>query len=547
MSANVTVHGRRQLLVQAGERLGSRSTPSTASPATLLSRASVQLTQWPPAACCSSHADGVVAAAGALAVVVETAAWHVDATVLRKYPWRKHPAAQILAYVARTWPHAAHVNADSVGTAGDPACSPRCHALSASPGSASVLDRVDHVRSDCTAFQADAGAVLTHTRATPADLVAPQYDPVCTAASAAENATVCGCEKLASANVTVQGLRQLLRQFVGRLPQRDAPSTENADTLLSTENVHVTQCCWAEHGAAGVVAAGVVAAGVVAAGVVAADVVAAGVVAADVVAAGVVAATWVVAVPVPAVVGPGVVDSAEVAVAALVVEAAVEVVDDRVVVLPVVVAAAAVVCGAAVVGTVAAAVLAVDVTVAVAVAVAVVVAAVVEQFDHAASVDPGAHEQSAASADAAKLTVKVTPPSTPISDTAEMTSPVRATLPLYCSVLGCPVLPTRGRSALKQSPESPLATARVTTHVRAAAPIPYTRTIATAAAHRKGSRARAHSPGPSTAQALASRASSRRRSAPPLAGTGGTRGARTCVEQAGQVPSTCLLEPRSSS
>ena len=451
---------------------------------------------------------------------------------MRKYPWRKHPAAQILAYVARTRPHAAHVNADSVGTAGDPACSPRYHALSASPCSASVLDRVDHVRSDCTAFQADAGAVLTHTRATPADLVAPQYDPVCTAASAAENATVCGCEKLASANVTVQGLRQLLRQFVGRLPQRDAPSTENADTLLSTENVHVTQCCWAEHGAAGVVAAAVVAAGVVAA---------------DVVAAGVVAATWVVAVPVPAVVGPGVVDSAEVAVAALVVEAAVEVVDDRVVVLPVVVAAAAVVCGAAVVGTVAAAVLAVDVTVAVAVAAAVVVAAVVEQFDHAASVDPGAHEQSAASADAAKLTVKVTPPSTPISDTAEMTSPVRATLPLYCSVLGCPVLPTRGRSALKQSPESPLATARVTTHVRAAAPIPYTRTIATAAAHRKGSRARAHSPGPSTAQALASKASSGWRSAPPLAGTGGTRGARTRVEQAGQVPSTCLLEPRSSS
>ena len=246
------------MLVQLGKRLGSMSTPSTASPVTLLSTASTQLTQWPPAACCSSHADGVVAGAAALVVAVaveaveavEAAAWHVDATTLRKYPYRKHPAAQTLAYVARTAPHAAHVNADSVGTAGDPSCSPRYHALCASSGSASVLEKVDHVRSDCTSFQPDAGDVLSHTRATPADLVAPQYDPACTPASAPENATVCAWEKLVSANVTVQGLRQLLRQLAGRLPQRDAPSTQNPDTLLSTENVHVTHCCWTEHGPA---------------------------------------------------------------------------------------------------------------------------------------------------------------------------------------------------------------------------------------------------------------------------------------------------------
>jgi hypothetical protein len=231
VSANVTVHGRRQLLVQIGERLANRSTPSTASPVTLLSTASVQLTQWPPAACCSSHADGVdgavlvdmapalvavdaapvlvaVDAAHALVamdaapvlvavdaahalVAVDAAASHVDATVLRKWPYRAHPAAQIFTYVARTASQAAHVNADSVDTAGDPSCSPRYHAPWASSGSASVLDKVDHVRSDCTSFQPDAGDVLAHTRATPADLVAPQYDPACTAASAAENATVC--------------------------------------------------------------------------------------------------------------------------------------------------------------------------------------------------------------------------------------------------------------------------------------------------------------------------------------------------------------------
>ncbi len=237
----------------------------------------------------------------------------------------------------------------------------------------------------------------------------------------------------------MQGLRQLPRHLVGKLPHRDAPSTQNPVTSLSMENVHVTQCSWAGQGAAVVVAGVAVVASVVDAGT-----------------------TWVVKAAVPPVVGPDIVDSVEAT--ALVVEAAVKGVDALAVVVPVAVVAAVVVSGAAVAGTVAAAVLAVVPAVVLVVAVAVAVAAAVaaavadEQFDHTDSVDPGAHEQSAASADAVKLTVKVTPPSTPTADTAEMTKPVRATLPLYCRVLGCPVLPTRGRSAPKQSPESPLVT-----------------------------------------------------------------------------------------
>jgi hypothetical protein len=81
---------------------------------------------------------------------------------------------------------------------------------------------------------------------------------------------------------------------------------------------------------------------------------------------------------------------------------------------------------------------------------------VVEQLGHMGNVDPGAHTQSAGPPDAVCVTITDTAPSAPTLDTAENTNPVRATLPLYCSVLGCPVPLTDGRSALKQSPESPL-------------------------------------------------------------------------------------------
>jgi hypothetical protein len=104
-----------------------------------------------------------------------------------------------------------------------------------------LLENVSHVQSDCTEFHADRGEVLSHMTAAPAALVLPQYEPVCASASAPENARTCGSSKLVSANATVHGWRQLFRQLEGRLPYRSTPLTENAVTLLSRENVQLTQ------------------------------------------------------------------------------------------------------------------------------------------------------------------------------------------------------------------------------------------------------------------------------------------------------------------
>jgi hypothetical protein len=147
-----------------------------------------------------------------------------------------------LVYAPPAASHAPHVNADSVGTAGSPPVSPKYHAATASADAGAALEKEDHVKSDCTPFQADTGDVLSHTMANPAALVLPQYDPVCESASDPAKAMVCTCPKLASANVTVHALRQLLRQLAGKPSHTDTPFTQRPVTLLSTVNVHVTQC-----------------------------------------------------------------------------------------------------------------------------------------------------------------------------------------------------------------------------------------------------------------------------------------------------------------
>jgi hypothetical protein len=180
VSANVTVQGRRQLLVQLEGRLSCKLTPFTENAVTLLSKVNVQLTQCCCAACSVSQIDRVVVGPGK-DVVVDVASvvpGHGDVTALRKYAYRSHPAPQILVYEASTVLHALHVNAESVGTAGNPSSWPRYHAVTDSDGAGSVLEKVDHVRSDCTPFHRDSGDVLSHTRANPAALVLPQYDPV---------------------------------------------------------------------------------------------------------------------------------------------------------------------------------------------------------------------------------------------------------------------------------------------------------------------------------------------------------------------------------
>jgi hypothetical protein len=65
--------------------------------------------------------------------------------------------------------HSAHVNADSVGTE---AVHRPFHVSGVSV--CALLENVDHVQSDCTAFHAERRDVLSHMTAAPAALVVPQ-------------------------------------------------------------------------------------------------------------------------------------------------------------------------------------------------------------------------------------------------------------------------------------------------------------------------------------------------------------------------------------